>query len=221
MRITCLGRGVLLLAVLVVVPTCGGGGGGEATPPPDGNVFTGLAFSIPNLDGWAMTNGQYSTSGSSAPWAGDIDTIYVNAKCTTYYSFNITGIPANAEILEATLSVYVVSTSGDPYGKYGPLTAGYRPYGNDLANVIGSVTLNPPPPVTFSPANGSPGTKEASVIAHLERALQEGSGMYQVSVGFPGLPNADGVNEWSNLTDAENLQSAGAVPMLSLTWREP
>lgn len=213
------GLGLVILVVLTAAPACGGGGGGD-DPPGPGTTTTPL-FSTASLDGYVTSSGQAFAGGPNAPWAGDIDDFTPNMSANAYYSFPLGGIPAGAVFVGAVVQVSVTSSMGNPYAAYGNLRAWYVPYGNDLANVVGMMIVNPPPYAMFSPADDSTGVKEANVTDILHRAVSDGHDRLQIGVGFAGPSNNDGVGQWVHLTDAENTSGSQPPPRLVVTWHLP
>jgi hypothetical protein len=213
----------LAAAGILLLSACGGGGGGgdgpgTTTPPPD--VFAGVSTSVAALDGWVRTDGSWNAS--IPPSTGDLDASVPGQTISAFYTFEIGGFAPGARIVDAALDVEVLSLTGDPHAQYGNMEARYFPYGGSLGNAVTAVVVNPPPPAVFAPNNTAPGIKRANVATLLQRAIDNGLTRLQVQVDVVG-PFAlnNGVDDYVQLVDGEDLIPGATVPTLRYRWTEP
>ena len=141
---------------------------------------------------------------------------------TGCFSFDITAIPAGATLVDATLTIHVTSSVGDPFAQHGPMQVHYLPYGDDLANAPTTIIVNPPDWSTVSPSTVTSGPKMAGVKPILDRAIADGMTRCQVQVGWFGtfLP-VDGNDDYVVLSDGENSVVGPPGPSLEFRWTQP
>ncbi len=190
------------LAVLLVA--CGGDK--KDKTPIQGSMLLG---SEP-LDGSVNGNGVIDINDDAV--AGDN---VGNAEVRGFISFDISVIPAGAQIVEAILTVTQNAVAGDPYGLWGPCEIDHVTLGGALDAgdfTGGSLNLNIGPIST----DASLSAKTLNVTAQVALDITQGRSFTDFRLHFNGMPgsNADGVED-----SARFGTSLGPnVPTLEVTY---
>ncbi len=103
---------------------CNGSGSG----PQHGSVEIP---SIASMDGHVRSNGFVSTSGTML-LTGDCDQIFNGVGFRQFYSFDISSIPKDIDIINATLYLYMANVSQSPFSNHGNVTVDHLDYGSSL-----------------------------------------------------------------------------------------
>ena len=74
--------------------------------------------STASLDGWVQSDG-VAVASQGGPLVGDFEDVSPNIGYRQFYSFDISTIPAGAQIVSATLRLYQAQSVGSPFTKLG------------------------------------------------------------------------------------------------------
>ena len=97
-------------------------------PTPQSVTITATA----SLDGYVSNTGSVVTAGG-APLTGDRDAILAGLAFRQFYSFDLSGLPVNADIDTATLRLYQAAVDGTPYISLGNVIVDHVNYGSALS----------------------------------------------------------------------------------------
>ena len=136
-----------------------------------------------------------------------------------FLSFDLSGIPATADVQSIQLRFYQVNVTGTPYAKLGNLLIKHVDYGSALDSAaFGTPELHSG---TLSPHTG-PGqwyTITASTIGDwIESDLSAGRNRTQFRLQFSSETDGDGVQDTISFESGENSLGTGNVPQLTITY---
>ncbi len=201
------------LAPALLLTACGGGGssgGGGADIP------SLVILGNPHLDGWVSDSGLVFDT--STPVAGDTN---LNDGYRAFDAFDLTRLPANAQIVSATLRVYQSEVLGDPYSTHGPLVADHINIGSTLDT--GDYTgRNIRAAFAVLAQDATIGYKQADATERVLADLDSGRRHAAFRVRFGSLnSDNDGVRDLAVFTDAEDSDGVGFVPQLIVRYTLP
>lgn len=175
-------------------------------------------LSTPELDGVVVGDNQQVNGRSDIqPVVGDgqfTPTVNQGAvRFQAYYSFNLSSLPQGARIKSATMSLYSRDAQGDPAGAMVLVRVDHVNYGNTFPTTLNAgITLD---------ANTAQigeletiGRKDVDVTTQLQADLDAGRSTSQYRLRGAVASNFDSVPDVIVLTDAEDTQGTGELPML-------
>ncbi|MDJ0976594.1 MAG: hypothetical protein QNJ98_19210 [Planctomycetota bacterium] len=196
---------------------CGGGGGGENDDQIEPVQLT--VVSTPELDGLTAIVGQSTDSATDiAPAVGDFAS-NIGRDVVGYYSFDLSQIPAGARIVSARLSLFSSRTLNDPEEMMVHIKLDHVNYGNLFPQVLlAGAALD----LDFAQIDdvNTTGRKDVDVTAQLQDDLDSGRTTSQYRLrGAVGTDN-DNQSDVVVLTDAEDTEGTGELPMLIIEYTE-
>lgn len=211
---------VALVSASVVLAGCGGGGGNDDDD--DGGQNVGqlvemVVISTPELDGTVgldPTNPQ--SRPDEQPGVGDGGFAPGEPRKTfqAFWSFDLSQIPAGARVRSARLSLYVRDTIGDPNTAIVLARMDHVNYGATFP-----LTLFPPVlEFDFDQINdlATVGRRELDVTAQVQADVAAGRSRSQYRMRGAIDNNLDANFDAVLLTDGEDSQGSGELPMLIL-----
>jgi hypothetical protein len=136
-----------------------------------------------------------------------------------FMSFDLTGIPATADVKSIQLRFYQVNVTGTPYAKLGNPLMQHVDYGSSLNNaaydtpVLHSAIL--------SPHTGSGqwyNITSMTVGDWIESDLTAGRTRFQLRLQFSTETDGDGLQDTASFESGENYYGTGNVPQLTITY---
>ena len=112
---------------LLLACRCGGGGGSS----PDSVLAPLVILATPELDGVVLSDGSFDTSGAIL-FTGDRDASENGVGSRQFFSFDLSGIPAGAEILGADVAFTQIEQAGTAYDSLGSVRFEHVDYGPSL-----------------------------------------------------------------------------------------
>lgn len=197
------GRWGLVLALLA--GGCGGGGGASDDTP--ARVLPAeLGFS-----GYATSAGGYQLN--FAPLVGDGAGLISRRALVR---FDLSEVPSRAQVLEATLRVFQVGTTGAPYTDFGDMVVDHVRMGAALDGTdFDGGTLSPAFAVAFTgPAQGY---RSLNVTAQVAADLAAGRTTSDYRFLFPDAPGPDELEDAAIL----GLGGDGSLTTLTVKFRLP
>ncbi|MGC9335487.1 MAG: FHA domain-containing protein [Anaerolineae bacterium] len=189
----------------------------EVVRPPDVTV---TLQSQAALDGFQANNGGGNNSVEirvgNGPFVGSPAYELVNRG---FMSFDLSGIPAAAEIRSIELAFYQVQVVGTPYTKLGNPLLKHLDYGGSLENsdydaaVLASAILAP------RTGSGEWYQITSNTLANwIEEDLRAGRTRFQLRLQFNTETDGDGNDDRIMLESADNSFGTGNVPQLTITY---
>jgi hypothetical protein len=136
-----------------------------------------------------------------------------------FMSFDLTGIPASADVKSIDLRFYQVNVTGTPYAKLGNLLIKHVDYGSTLDNAaydtaeLHSAILSP------HTGSGEWYTITATTIADwIEADLAAGRTRFQLRLQFSSETDGDGLQDTASFESGENYFGTGNLPRLTITY---
>ena len=136
-----------------------------------------------------------------------------------FMSFDLTGIPASANVQSIQLRFYQTNVTGTPYAKLGNLLIQHVDYGSTLDNaaydtpVLHSAILSP------HTGSGEWYTITANTISDwIEADLAAGRSRTQFRLQFSTETDGDGLQDTASFESGENYFGTGNVPQLTITY---
>jgi hypothetical protein len=198
--------------------------GGEITRQVTITVLPGettvTRASQPALDGFRSNNGGGNAGVYIAVGNGNMvgDPAY-ELVTRGFLSFDLSGIPAGADVTTVELRFYQVEVEGNPYGKLGNLLLKHVDYGPSLEDAdynspeLGSAILS----AHTSPMEWYVITSE--VIANwIEEDLAAGRSRFQMRLQFSTETDGDGGQDGVRFESGDNYLGTGNVPSLTITY---
>ncbi|OGD52522.1 hypothetical protein A3K80_09030 [Candidatus Bathyarchaeota archaeon RBG_13_38_9] len=149
----------------------------------------------------------------------------INEGLRGFVSFDITGLPANAIITSATLSLYQYNVAGTPYSAFTTNAIGvdHVDYGSSLD--IGDFI--PPPPSlhggigVLSPSTVTYEWKTLSVTNYVQDDLNNARTRTQYRLYFGSFTDGNNDDDIAAFESSENWGTTGNIPMLEVTYNLP
>jgi hypothetical protein len=189
----------------------------EVVRPPD------VTVTLPSqaaLDGFQANNGGGNNS---------VDIVFGNDRFVGspayemvtrgFMSFDLSGIPAVADIKSIQLAFYQVQVVGSPYAKLGNPLLKHVDYGSslDAADFDGPELDS----AILAPRTGSGEWYQitSNTLANwIEEDLRAGRTRFQIRLQFSTETDGDGNNDAVSLESADNSYGTGNVPQLTITY---
>ncbi len=222
-------RSLALLAFLcasLAFAACGGGGGdGDGDVEGDNNdpgneppITQVIVTSTPELDGVvAGDNATVQSRSDLQPAVGDFQFIsgvtQGAPRAVSYFSFDLTGVPAGRTVQSATLSLFNRAIQGDPKGMAVLIRIDHVNYGDVFpVATLGGVGLD----FNFATINDIDvlGRKDIDVTTQVQSDLGSNRGRSQYRLRGAIASNLDNIADIALLTDGEDSQGSGELPML-------
>ena len=217
-----------LLGSSLALAGCGGGGGdgehedGGEDPiiedpivtPPVQTEYT--VASTPELDGTARINGVSNEGRSDVePWVGDGPFVVGSGSnvFASFYSFDLSSLPAGVRIRSATMSLYNRAILGNPQGMNVLVRVDHVRFGLLFPqSPLGGVTEA----FDFAQitALNQLGRKDLDVTAQVQADLDAGRTRSQYRLRGAIGTNNDNVGDVMRLTDGEDSAGTGELPLL-------
>jgi len=187
--------------------------------PPPADVTVTLT-SQAALDGFRANNGGGNNTvdvrvGNGAMFGSPPEELVIRG----FMSFDLTGIPATAQVQSIQLRFYQVNVTGTPYAKLGNPLLKHVDYGS----VLNDAAFNTPElhSAILSPHTGSGEwyTITASVIGDwIESDLAAGRTRFQLRLQFSSETDGDGLQDTASFESGENYYGTGNVPQVTITY---
>ncbi|MFN2166763.1 MAG: CARDB domain-containing protein, partial [Anaerolineae bacterium] len=189
----------------------------QVVPPADVTVTLGSQAA---LDGFRANNGGGNTGvdirlGNGSFFGSPPAELVIRG----FMSFDLSGIPAGADVTDIELRFYQVNVTGSPYSKLGNLLFKHVDFGSSLNNAafdapeLASATLSP------HTGAGQWYIITANTVADwIEADLAAGRSRFQVRLQFSSETDGDGMQDTASIEPAENYFGTGNVPQLTITY---
>ena len=216
-----------LLVASFALAACGGGGGGG-----DDDEFEDVSMSIvssANRDGLLIRHrdGDFSAALALSPFVGDAANTDNFSHYRALYTFDLSQIPADAEILSAELRITQRQGSGDPTGEFVHAIVDHvnvQPgveqiaFNGFLINVVTGANGLPVPLTTVN----TPGLRTLDVTSEVADDIDSGrsASQYRIRTPFLGQAN-DATYDFFAFFDGQNGANADQMPTLEITYRIP
>lgn len=177
------------------------GGCGSSPSEPSAPITLTLP-SEPTLDGFVMNDGE-AVAHAGGPAVGDIDFIQLGRAGRQFFSFEITNIPAGAELVSASLQLYQAGVSGDPFASLGSVVVDRIDLGASLdAGDYARPALQAQ--IGTVSADAALGYKTLDVTAAVEAERASGRPRFQIRLRFSNRDSdLDGEADLVAFSDAE------------------
>jgi hypothetical protein len=184
----------------------------KPTTTPTPIIKTKTLTSTASLDGFESSNGGGNTTVDIRAGRN------VNLVTRGFISFDLSSIPSASTITEATLRIYQVRTSGNPYSMGGKLMVDSLNYGNSLENSDYGITAITTNLVTLT-TNPSIEWKDASVTEAVKKDLSEGRTKSQYRIHFETeVKGGDVAGDFSYFESADDSEGSGNTPRLVIKY---
>lgn len=201
------------IGVALGLTACGGGG----APPP---VTVGI-LGTASLDGEVRSDGVAVSAGGS-PAVGDVDSVANGLAGRQFFSFDLTGIPAGAAVLSATLHLHQTFVLGFPYVTLGDVVADHLDYGPSLDAGDFALAALTPAYATVS-LDGTSGLRTLDATAAVQADRAASRVRTQFRLRFDGLDSdLDGAADAAQFADRElstQNATAGQQPVLFVLYQ--
>lgn len=212
---------VLLLLVLAAIPA-GCGGSGDSTP--DVLVFTVSIGPEGALEGTRDGPGNILETAAGLD-VGDREANPDNSlkgPVKSYLSFDISTLPVDATVTQATLRLHLVNVQGTPITALGNVVADLVNYGGtfpDGGSWVGNTLLGN---LAQAASDPTPGLKTCSVTFGVNQVRTLNLARFQLRLRFANADqNFDNQDTRLEFEDAENSLGSGQVPQLVITYERP
>lgn len=206
-----------LPALVLLLAACGGGAGkdddpddpGFLPPTPPEQLFL---LSDAARDGSVSA---YGSSSSSAILVGD--DAYFNDVYTGFLSFPLASVPAEAQIVSATLQAYQLQVKGTPYDALGTLEVDQI----DMGSRRDTADLTAPSIRAVGTLSSTPAveTKELDVTALVVDGLARGLTYVDLRLTFPVGTNGDGLEDRAYINDGWDTARVGRPARILVEYR--
>ena len=190
-----------------------------AVVPPAPDVTVTLT-SQAALDGFRANNGGGNNTvdiraGNGAFFGSPTQELVIRG----FMSFDLTGIPATAQVQSIQLRFYQVDVTGTPYAKLGNLLLKHVDYGSTLNDAA----FNTPElhSGTLSPHTGAGewyNITSGTLGDWIESDLSAGRTRFQLRLQFSSETDGDGLQDTVSFESGENYLGTGNVPQLTITY---
>lgn len=198
----------LLLPGLLLLGGCGGSGDGDDPPGP------GLTVMLPPqaaLDGFVTSAGSAVAAGGG-PFVGDLDASTAGLVGRTFYSFDLSALPAGATITGATLRVQAAVLQGAPFTTLGVVALDHVDYGTSLdAGDFALAALSPTTPTLLSTPTLTLVALDVTAFVQADRSAARPRVQFRLRFSPFGSDN-DAANDYVSFTDTEVSNVAGGIP---------
>jgi hypothetical protein len=190
-----------------------------AVAPPAPDVTVTLT-SQASLDGFRANNGGGNNTvdirvGNGSMFGSPPQELVIRG----FISFDLSGIPATADVQSIQLRFYQANVTGTPYAKLGNLLIKHVDYGSTLGNAafdtpeLHSATLSP------HTGSGEWYTITAGTIGDwIESDLSAGRTRTQFRLQFSSETDGDGTQDTISFESGENYFGTGNIPQLTITY---
>lgn len=204
---------IALAGALLAAAACGGGGGDDNPGPTQLSIV-----STPELDGTVSAGGAAPASRSDLqPGVGD--GIFVVGSGTpqfqSFYSFDLSFVPAGGTVTSAVLSLFLRQTAGDPDGMMVLIRLDHVRFDD----VFPATPLTPQVlEANFDQIDPTDvvGRRLIDVTAQVQADLDAGRTRSQFRLRGAITTNNDAVADVAFFTDGEDSQGSGELPFLDL-----
>jgi hypothetical protein len=137
-----------------------------------------------------------------------------------FMSFDLSGIPATAQVQDIQLRFYQVDVTGAPYAKLGNLLLKHVDYGSVLTNAaFDTPELHTTPPLTMHTGPGEWYTITWVTLGDwVESDLAAGRTRTQLRLQFSTETDGDGLQDSVSIESGDNYFGTGHVPQLTITY---
>lgn len=185
---------------------------------PSGPTQTLTVVSTAALDGYVTSAGTVQTAGGG-PVTGDLEAVFPGVAYRQFFSFDLTGLPANASVDTATLRLYQASTAGAPFTSLGNVVVDHLDYGGVLAPSafdLLAITSN----IGILSSNTTVEYKTLAVTTAVKTDVSLGRvrSQFRLRMSIIGADN-DGASDNVTFSDTELSCCPGQVPQLVIIYR--
>jgi outer membrane biosynthesis protein TonB len=189
----------------------------EVVPPADVTV---TLYGQAALDGFQANNGGGNTS-ADIRFGNGIMVGSPSYELVTrgFMSFDLSGIPASADVKSIELRFFQAQVTGDPYGKLGNPLLKHVDYGSSLENAdyngpeLASAILSP------RTSAGQWYIITSSTLADwIEQDLAAGRTRFQGRLQFSTETDGDGIQDSVSIESGDNALGTGNLPTLTFTY---
>ena len=136
-----------------------------------------------------------------------------------FMSFDLTGIPATAQVQSLQLRFYQANVTGTPYAKLGNLLLKHVDYGATLNDAAFSTPELHSAILSPHTGAGEWYTITASNLGDwIESDLAAGRTRFQLRLQFSSETDGDGLQDTASFESGENYFGTGNVPQLTITY---
>jgi hypothetical protein len=189
----------------------------QVIPPPDVTV---TLYGQAALDGFQANNGGGNTSADIRFGNGNmVGSPSYELVVRGFMSFDLSGIPASADIKSIELRFFQVQVTGSPYAKLGNPLLKHVNYGSSLENAdfdtpeLASAILSP---------RTSPGQwyiiTSGTLADWIEQDLAAGRTRFQGRLQFSTETDGDGSQDSVSIESGDNALGTGNLPRLTITY---
>lgn len=185
---------------------------------PTGPTETLTIVATSSLDGWVTSSGAVQTA-AGGPMTGDADALTPGVSFRQFYSFDLSGVPAGAEVELATLRLYQASSAGTPYTSLGNVVVDHVNYGALLtAAAFDQTAIASSIGVLSSNATIEYKTLAVTSAVQDDVSIGRARSQFRLRMSIIGSDN-DGTNDSVTFSDAELSCCLGQPPQLVITYR--
>ena len=212
----------LTLGASLSLAACGGGGGGGDGEDDEAPIRQISAAGIPDLDGLVyLHDGDEFSRPDEPPVVGD-ESFNPNTVGPTvavgFYAFDVAALPADAEIVSATMRFYVMERSGDPQEMMVLMRVDHVNYGSVFPQTrFGSQMLD----ANFAQVEDllTIGYRDVDVTEQLQADVEAGRSTSQYRLRGAINSDSDADADYLTLNDAEDNLGNERVPVLLIQYR--
>ena len=170
---------------------------------PAGPTTTVTFNSTASLDGWVQSNG-VAVAASGGPLVGDFEDVAPGVGYRQVYSFDISSIPAGAQIVSATLRLYQAQAVGSPFTTLGNVLVDRIDIGAALDGAdYASAALTSNIGTLSTSATIEYKMLDVTVAVQADRSASRSKSQFRLRFSTADK-NGDGVRDFLSFTDAED-----------------
>ena len=184
-----------LLAFLAAATLAGAGTTSCSDASGTGGVAIDTLWGVDLLTGVVLSDGTADVNGT--PFAGDGDAQEPLLSYRAFFTFDLTTLPAGAELRTASLQIYQWDVVNSPYSTLGDLVVDHLVYGNTLdAADYDAADISRGFGVLSTDATIE--TKQVSVLQQVQADLDAGRTVSQFRVRFAIASDNDGLPDYAD-----------------------
>jgi hypothetical protein len=170
----------------------------------------------------SLDGASYSvTSNGGSPRTGDDEAFLTGSRSRQFFSFDLSGIPANVALNAATLRLYQAAQTGAPFNDLGTVLLDHVDYGNSLDATPGDYEGGLLALLGAFSTDATAGYRTRDVTSRVADDIAGARGYSQFRLRFSPLDiNTDFASDYVQFTDAEDsCCGVSRPPQLAITLR--
>jgi hypothetical protein len=171
------------------------------------------------LDGYRGNDGSGSTRQDVLVGNGQIVDPSGELVWRGFMSFDLSAIPAGANVQTSELRFFQAKVGGDPYGKLGNLVLEHVDYGSSLDAAAYDLPAMDSAMLAQQPASGAWYVlADRTIAAWVQKDLDAGRTRFQVRLRFTQETDGDGQEDFSGIESPDDFFGTGNIPLLIVNY---